>query len=92
MNPARFLRRVVSSLRQVPWLVRALPHMVVMTGRVATGRLYVARDRPNWIVRDLGELQGDPNDTGPAAVVLAACRTELQLRLRKAENQQSYGP
>lgn len=56
-------------------------HTIVVSFRLAHGRLYVMRDRPLWFVKEIAEgpwFEAMPEN---GAKLLAAAKAELQLRI-----------
>lgn len=72
---------MLKKLKSIALTARLMPHMIVVTTRVATGRLYTCRDRPDWVVHALAGMVCTRDDTDVTARVIRDARTEQRLRL-----------
>jgi hypothetical protein len=67
--------------------LRVIPHYIVMIVRAQTGRLYVARDRPDWVLAHFAGITNG-HAVGPDFQrVVADCARERDLRAQRRQRE-----
>jgi hypothetical protein len=78
------LKIVFEWVAAVRWMLRMLPHFLVVAARQRSGRWFYFRDRPLWFVVTMADMPiEDPGASEQMRVIVTEARTELQRRLEQ---------